>query len=115
MKAGGSGRAAELTSPPAFFCFADRQEGPFISREPGSGTREVIERRLKELGVRPNARMEIGGTGATKEAIKAGLGFSIHLVYDPKAEMSSAEHEFYECLSNLPRRLDVGRKVDLET
>lgn len=119
----------------------DLQEGPFISREPGSGTREVIERRLAELGVTLNIRMEIGSTSAIKEAIKAGLGFSIlsretirlellagtlavaegfvvprhlDLVHDPEAEMSPAEQEFYEYLLNMPRRSDAGGRMELE-
>jgi len=119
----------------------DLQDGPFISREPGSGTREVIERRLGELGVSLNVRMEIGSTSAIKEAIKAGLGFSIlsretirlellagtlavaegfvvprHLdvVRDPDAEMSPAEREFYEFLLKMPRASDTGETPQVE-
>lgn len=121
----------------------DLQEGPFISREAGSGTREVIEQRLEELKVTLNIRMEIGSTSAIKEAIKAGLGFSIlsretirlellagtlaaaegfvvprhlDLVHNPEAEMSPAEQEFYEYLLHIPSgsTIDPGRRMELE-
>lgn len=56
---------------------AELPEEPFVSREQGSGTREVIENHLAQLGVKLDMRMELGSTSAIKEAIEAGLGFSI--------------------------------------
>lgn len=50
---------------------------PFISREKGSGTREVVERAAASMGISLDVRMELGSTSAIKEAIEAGLGFSI--------------------------------------
>ncbi|KYH32325.1 HTH-type transcriptional regulator CysL [Moorella mulderi DSM 14980] len=53
---------------------------PFILREPGSGTRVVMEENLKMLGVDPaelKIIMELGSTQAIKEAVKAGMGISI--------------------------------------
>ena len=56
----------------------DFSEEAFISRERESTTREIIEQTLKErYGVALNVRMELGSTTAIKEAIEAGLGFSI--------------------------------------
>lgn len=55
----------------------DLASEPFISREKGSGTREVVERALAELGVSLKVSYEISSTSAIKESIEAGLGFSI--------------------------------------
>lgn len=51
---------------------------PFITREQGSGTREVIEETLKEAGVTQlNVVLELGNSSAIKTAVEAELGVSI--------------------------------------
>ncbi|KJH73447.1 LysR family transcriptional regulator [Aliterella atlantica] len=50
---------------------------PFIMREPGSGTRMVVEGFFKENRVELNVEMEIGSNEAIKQAIAGGLGLSI--------------------------------------
>ncbi|HEC19407.1 MAG TPA: LysR family transcriptional regulator [Gammaproteobacteria bacterium] len=53
---------------------------PFICREEGSGTREVIMDYLKASGVDPaqlNIIMELGSLEALKGAVEAGIGVSI--------------------------------------
>jgi len=51
---------------------------PFIMRESGSGTRAVMERRLKELGIEGlNVVMTFGSTEAVKRAVESGGGVSI--------------------------------------
>jgi DNA-binding transcriptional LysR family regulator len=53
---------------------------PFISREPGSGTREVIDAYFLKAGVRPEAMnvvMELGSPEALKGLIATGIGFTI--------------------------------------
>lgn len=53
---------------------------PFIMREKGSGTREVIERSLEKVGFPSknlNIIMELGNTTAIKAAVKNNLGVSI--------------------------------------
>ena len=52
---------------------------PFILREQGSGTRQVMEEELSRKGI--NAAdmkivMELGSTGAVKSAVEAGLGIT---------------------------------------
>lgn len=113
-------------------------EEPFISREKGSGTRQVIENALEEMGVSLNVQMEIGSTSAIKEAIEAGLGFSIlsretirleletghlmlaedfiiprhfSLVCHPSAAMSLAERAFYDYLLGVHERFGVYRET----
>jgi DNA-binding transcriptional LysR family regulator len=51
-----------------------------ISREPGSGTREVIDNYLQTAGVAPDSLqrvMELGSPEALKGLVATGLGFSI--------------------------------------
>jgi len=64
---GGAGSAA----------LADMAERPLLMREPGSGTRRVVEDALRGAGVgmrRLQVRMELDSTEAIKSAIAAGLG-----------------------------------------
>jgi DNA-binding transcriptional LysR family regulator len=52
----------------------------YISREPGSGTREVVDNYLEKAGLAPGALevvMEAGSPEAMKGLVAAGLGFAI--------------------------------------
>jgi DNA-binding transcriptional LysR family regulator len=68
------------------------REIPFIIREKGSGTRDIIEECLeKERNTslsRFNVICEMGSSEAVKEAILAGLGVSILSVFAIKRELS---------------------------
>lgn len=61
--------------------FSELREEPFVLREKGSGTRDILAGYLKEhVGVELaefNAVAELGSSEAIKEAILAGLGVSI--------------------------------------
>lgn len=62
---------------------------PFVLREKGSGTRQVMETELIRLGFQPerlDTSMELGSTGAVKSAVEAGLGITI-------ISPSSVKHE----------------------
>lgn len=53
---------------------------PFVLREPGSGTRVVMETALKKAGLDPNdlnTVMDLGNTQAVIGAVEAGLGATI--------------------------------------
>ena len=53
---------------------------PFVSRENGSGTRQIMEKRLAECNIDfedLHIAMELGSTQAIKEAVEVGLGVSI--------------------------------------
>jgi DNA-binding transcriptional LysR family regulator len=55
-------------------------EHAYVSREPGSGTREVIDSYLQKAGVAPDALqvvMELGSPEALKGLVATGLGFAI--------------------------------------
>jgi len=52
----------------------------YISREPGSGTREVTDRFFRSAGLAPedlNTVMELGSPDAIKGVVETGLGFAI--------------------------------------
>jgi DNA-binding transcriptional LysR family regulator len=50
---------------------------PFLMREPGSGTRELVTRLFERHRLVPRTRLELNTDEAIKEAILAGLGVSI--------------------------------------
>lgn len=50
---------------------------PFIVREPGSGTREVVWAALTGHGIRPRATLEVGSTETVKQVVAAGLGVAV--------------------------------------
>jgi DNA-binding transcriptional LysR family regulator len=52
-------------------------DAPFLAREPGSGTRDVVSEALDAWGVVPRVYMELGHTEAIKQAVVAGIGVSI--------------------------------------
>jgi DNA-binding transcriptional LysR family regulator len=49
----------------------------FLLREAGSGTRAATERLFARAGIRLEPAMELGSTGAIKQAVAAGLGVSV--------------------------------------
>jgi len=50
---------------------------PFLMREPGSGTRAVIERALALQGIVVTPAMSLGSTEAIKRGVASGLGVAI--------------------------------------
>lgn len=53
---------------------------PFVSREPGSGTREVTDTYFRSAGVPPenlNIVIELGSPEAIKGVVETGIGFAI--------------------------------------
>jgi DNA-binding transcriptional LysR family regulator len=59
---------------------SDLTNEPFIFREAGSGTRQVIEKYLARHGVTPHdmkISVVLGSTEAIKDAVESGLGVSI--------------------------------------
>ena len=48
-----------------------------ILREPGSATRTLVERRLRETGIEPHATLELASTEAIKQAVEAGAGVGV--------------------------------------
>ncbi len=113
----------------------------FISREKGSGTRDVVEHTLEKMGVSLDVEMELGSTSAIKEAIEAGIGFSIlsretirlelragilavaegvviprrfTLIQNPAAEPSAAEKTFLDYLMRSTGSLSAAIRPEEE-
>jgi DNA-binding transcriptional LysR family regulator len=64
----------------ASISLADVVEFPFISREEGSGTREIILGFLEKAGLDKNnlnITMELGSPESIKRAVEAGMGLSV--------------------------------------
>jgi DNA-binding transcriptional LysR family regulator len=66
--------ASEAFAPPGSLA-----QHPYISREPGSGTRAVIDRYLQQAGIAAemNVVVELGSPEAIKGLVATGLGFAI--------------------------------------
>ncbi len=49
----------------------------FLIREPGSGTRDAMERFFSSHGIRITTGMEVSGVDALKQSVQAGLGLGL--------------------------------------
>lgn len=52
-------------------------EEPFIMREPGSGTRDAVQRLFSEQNLPMRVKLDLGSNEAIKQAIAGGLGISV--------------------------------------
>ncbi len=59
----------------------------FLVREPGSGTRTLMERFLHKVGIHPKIGMEIGSNETIKQAVIAGLGLTFISAHTVAAEI----------------------------
>lgn len=66
-------------------------EEPFVLREPGSGTREVIELALRARGAALTVPLELGSTEAIKRAVIAGMGLAIVSVATVTTELATGQ------------------------
>lgn len=60
---------------------------PFITREPGSGTRMAAERHFAEHGLAFEAAMEMSSNEAIKQAVQAGLGLGVVSIHTLEMEL----------------------------
>lgn len=61
---------------------------PLIHREPGSGTRQTMERFIQQLNIPANRKLELSSNEAVKQAVIAGLGLSIMPLIGIKNELT---------------------------
>lgn len=66
-------------------------EEPFIMREPGSGTRRVVQELFDRHGVSIKVKLEIGSNEAIKQAIAGGLGISVLSLHSLALEGTSGQ------------------------
>jgi LysR family transcriptional regulator, low CO2-responsive transcriptional regulator len=78
----------------------------FLVREPGSGTQELMEGRLSQLGIEPADTMQLGSTEAIKQAVAANLGISVASRYSVQSELDSGRL----CMANVPA-LRMNRRL----
>lgn len=64
-------------------------EERFLSREPGSGTRQARTRLFAQYGLTANTYMELGSSEAIKQAVMAGLGISVLSRHNLRLELES--------------------------
>jgi LysR family transcriptional regulator, low CO2-responsive transcriptional regulator len=64
----------------------------FIMREPGSGTREAVQKLLTDNKINVRVRLELGSNEAIKQAIAGGLGISVLSQHTIISEGSNGEY-----------------------
>lgn len=64
-------------------------KAPFIARERGSGTRDVVEAALAQHGIAVDPVMSLGSTEAIKNAVAAGLGVAMVSRLTVEVELSA--------------------------
>jgi DNA-binding transcriptional LysR family regulator len=64
---------------------------PLIYREPGSGTRHVMEKYIEKGKLPVNKKMELTSNEAVKQAVIAGLGYSIMPLIGIKNELLNGQ------------------------
>ena len=64
-------------------------EEPYVGREPGSGTRDAVEKVFAENGLTLKAAMEMNKNEAIKQAVEAGLGLSVVSLHTVQAELTA--------------------------
>ncbi len=72
-----------------FVTVSDLAEEPFLEREPGSGSREIVMGRLAEQGVKIKLALELGSPEAIKRAVRTGLGVAIVSRVAVEAELAA--------------------------
>lgn len=92
---------------------SDLQDAPFIMREPGSGTRKVMEQALAAHNVTVRPVMELGSTEAVKQVVSAGLGLSMVSRFAIQSELIAGKLRILNipCL-NIQRQLSRVRLHD---
>jgi DNA-binding transcriptional LysR family regulator len=81
--------------------FKTLEEYAFLIREPGSGTRMVMQRLFDQYDINPNIVMELGTNEAVKQAIMAGIGISLISKYSLTLEESLGKISVLD-VSDLP-------------
>jgi DNA-binding transcriptional LysR family regulator len=85
----GNPQTANLNPTFAFKEF--NQELPLIFRENGSGTRKIMETYLKKQGIHALKKLELMSNEAVKQAVMAGLGYSIMPMIGIKNELKNGQ------------------------
>jgi len=85
------------------------ENGSWIMREKGSGTREVFESAMKKKGINYTISMELGHTEAIKKAVEVGLGVGC------LSRMAVARELSHKWLKEVDTPLDLRRNLTILT
>lgn len=77
---------------------------PFVGRESGSGTREILDRVLAEVGAIPDVRLELSEPEAMKLAVAAGTGLAVMSRIAVEAEVAAGRLAAVSCAHEGLRR-----------
>ncbi|MFC3562689.1 LysR family transcriptional regulator [Pedobacter jamesrossensis] len=83
--------AADETLPSKSYTHEILQELPIIYREQGSGTRYTIERYISTHNLNVQKKMELTSNEAVKQAVIAGLGYSVMPLIGIKNELLNGQ------------------------
>ena len=64
---------------------------PMIYREEGSGTRVTMQRYFQKANIVPNVKLELTSSEAVKQAVMAGLGYSMQSILSIKNELKQKD------------------------
>ncbi len=81
---------------------------PWIMREPGSGTRAVLERALADAGLAPIEAMALASTEAIKRTVAAGAGIAVVSALTVQQELARGELLRLD-VEGFPRRRPLHR------
>jgi DNA-binding transcriptional LysR family regulator len=73
------------------FDFQELREDTFLLREPGSGTRLVMETMFQQHLFTPKRTMQLGSNETIKQAVMAGLGVSLLSLHALELELRAGE------------------------
>lgn len=92
---------------------ADFANETFLVREPGSGTRTLMEKFFAQADIRPVMAMEVGSNETVKQAVMAGLGLSFISAHTIAAELEGGRLALLDVVG-LPivRQWFVAKRTD---
>ncbi|MDQ2943406.1 MAG: LysR family transcriptional regulator [Candidatus Dormibacteraeota bacterium] len=67
----------------------DLEDQPFVMREPASGSRWSLEKAARKAGAKLTVAVELGSSGAIKQAVESGLGLAVLSRYACALELAS--------------------------
>jgi molybdate transport repressor ModE-like protein len=79
-----------------------------LGREPGSSSRDLVERELHSIEIRPDTTWELGSTEAVKRAAREGLGIAFLSRYAVAEEVERGDLESFRLRGRLPLRRDFS-------
>jgi DNA-binding transcriptional LysR family regulator len=79
-----------------------------LGREAGSSSRELVERELQSIKIRPGTTWELGSTEAVKRAAREGLGIAFLSRYAVAEEVERGDLETFRLRGRPPIRRDFS-------